>query len=216
MIVILREISRTFRSVTVLSDALSTQTFFINVHLLRAVIGDNPRHNGKHMVDNWPLFVHLIKPPEVVEQAPAHLAKLAEEVCRIGEADEVPIIFSMSDAATIIDAVPLAAVLLEYPVAYVPASAQQTSFLEGATLDVYECILTWTPAGAYPAGLQRGKHTLLKFSCPNTIGTTHPELSSDRLARRLKSRFQPRLQQIGFSCALSVIHTTETHDRVAL
>ncbi|KAM6494315.1 hypothetical protein JOM56_010676, partial [Amanita muscaria] len=55
--------------------------------------------------------------------------------------------------------VPIAAVLIEYPLAYVPDTTL-TSFLHQIPLDVYECTV------------RIGSHThiLLKFSCPAVLG----------------------------------------------
>lgn len=104
--------------------------------------------------------------------------------------------------------VPLAAVLIEYPVAYVPFSAEQTSFLSGQPLDVYECVLL------YAKGQHR--HTLLKFSCPSIIAAQNHFFSPNAVVERLKSRFTPRLQRVDESWSVDVVVSSETHDRVAL
>jgi hypothetical protein len=106
--------------------------------------------------------------------------------------------------------IPVAAILLEYPVAYVPTSSagDQTAFLSRELLDVYECLLM--NAGTL------NRHTLLKFSCPNIIGIEHTELSPKRLIERMKERFVPRLQIVDSRITLDIQVLAEKFDRVAL
>ena len=110
----------------------------------------------------------------------------------------------------ITELVPLAAILLEYPLAYVPISSDQTSFLAGVPLDVYECVLTC------PSMLKAPEHILMKFSCPSVLAATNLELSVSRLEERLNARFAPRLKQAGLSGTFQIRHSTETLARVAL
>ncbi|KAG2338464.1 hypothetical protein BDR05DRAFT_847251, partial [Suillus weaverae] len=110
--------------------------------------------------------------------------------------------------------VPLAATLIGYPVAYVPISADQTSFLSGQPLDVYEAIVV--PATSCSPSLQSSdqSHTLLKFSCPCLLAGTNRELLPERVTKRLQSQFRESLSSIGSS--LMVHHHVEVMDRVAL
>lgn len=106
--------------------------------------------------------------------------------------------------------VPLAAILLDYPVAYVPTSCDQTAFLSGETLDVYECRLV------HPGHSTVDGHTLLKFSCPNATGVEYSYLSPQRLVDRMKERFVTKLQAIDSRITLDINTSTEKFDRVAL
>lgn len=108
------------------------------------------------------------------------------------------------------DAVPLAAILLEYPVAYVPTSSAETSFLSGEALVVCECYLEQELT---PSPL---RHTLIKFSCPNSIAQNNEHLSPRRLAQRLQEHFAPRVGEMGEAVSLKIHISTETLDRVAL
>lgn len=100
--------------------------------------------------------------------------------------------------------VPLAGLLLEYTVAYVPPRAPHTvGYLGGVALDVYEC----TPEG--------GASTLLKFSCPHELGERYEHLQPETVCARLRARFAPRLQTAGLG-ELVITHCVETLDRVAL
>jgi hypothetical protein len=121
--------------------------------------------------------------------------------------------FSFADGLTQEILVPLAATLINYPVAYVPISAVQTSFLGGQPLDVYE--VTVLPEPPRTSSLQNHRqHTLLKFSCPCSLAERDHELSPERITDRLQSQFQGRLFSVGLS--LSVHHQVEILDRVAL
>ena len=106
--------------------------------------------------------------------------------------------------------IPIAAILLEYPVAYVPTSSDQTAFLSREPLDIYECRLVHTETEV------PNQHTFLKFSCPSTIGVKHMELSPQKLTERMKERFIPRLQKVGDSITVDIHVSTEKFDRVAL
>jgi hypothetical protein len=104
--------------------------------------------------------------------------------------------------------IPLAAFLLEYPVAYVPASAHQTTFLPGECLDVYDCTLV---SEAVP-----NSHSLLKFSCPHQLGLEHMVISPVRLMGEMKLRYETRLKDMGCNWIFGIQHHTESFDRVAL
>lgn len=128
-----------------------------------------------------------------------------------------PVASSLQPSLDLTDIVPLAAFLLEYPVAYVPASADQTSFLEGVPLDVYQCTFVSRPAGSQCPDSTNVEHSLLKFSCPSIVGSVEAELSPPRLVERLKSRFGARLEgEAGLAGSIIVRHHVETHARVSL
>ena len=115
--------------------------------------------------------------------------------------------------------VPLAAFLIEYPIAYVPAggaSAPIPAYLSGVPLDIYECAIEpGTPAPNSASGVVPKRSTLLKFSCPRTLGEEHSELAPKRMREKLQARFGPRLRTAGVG-ELIVDHSIETLDRVAL
>lgn len=119
----------------------------------------------------------------------------------------------LSDTFTEEILIPLAAVTIDYPVAYVPASSAQTSFLEGEALDIY----TISFKGTTPSDstLRLGKeHVLMKFSCPQVLVSHYAELSPGALIEKLQVKFTARLGRIGMR--ILVTHHTETLDRVAL
>jgi len=102
--------------------------------------------------------------------------------------------------------IPLAALLLEYPVGYVPLDPHQTTFLSNIPLDVYECVLE--DSGE--------EHTLLKFSCPQHVGRSVARLAPDEVRGRLEDRFRPRLEAVEYPGSLKVRCTQETLPRVGL
>lgn len=120
------------------------------------------------------------------------------------------ILVNVSRQLTIEDMVPLAAVLLEYPVAYVPISSEQTAFLGGEPLIICECHLV--DAALVPPV----RHSLIKFSCPRVIGQEHDRLTSRQLTERLRERFIPRIRDADTRLILDIEISMETLDRVAL
>lgn len=116
---------------------------------------------------------------------------------------------SLSRKLRVEDAVPLAAILLEYPVAYVPTSPD-TSFLGGEVLTVCECYLEQEGTSTH------FRHTLIKFSCPDSITRSCEHMSSGLLTHRLKERFAPRIRKMDESLILRVHISREMLNRVAL
>jgi hypothetical protein len=107
--------------------------------------------------------------------------------------------------------VPLAALLLEYPVAYVPddLSSNPSGFLDGIELDVYSCAMKWEEAEQTPGSTKT--HTFMQFSCPRSMKEEIGDIAND-----LRERFTTRFISAGLQCELIVSHRTECLDRVAL
>ncbi|KAL1745110.1 hypothetical protein HDZ31DRAFT_63442 [Schizophyllum fasciatum] len=102
--------------------------------------------------------------------------------------------------------VPLAAFLLEYPVAYVP-STQHSVFLSQVPLDVHEVMLHFGSS----------THSILKFSVPCHIAAGNPLLSPDALQQSLRDEYSRRVHRAyGESVSVSAMHSVKTQDRVAL
>jgi len=105
--------------------------------------------------------------------------------------------------------VPLAAVLLDYAVAYVP-SAGYENVLSGIPLDFYECILAYHKAGG-----QEATHTVMKFSCPAGLAQGGPT-GSERIIQALQTMFAERLLSSGDeTMAVTVVYTVQSLDHVA-
>lgn len=121
--------------------------------------------------------------------------------------------YSMPDDLTQELLIPLAGILLDYPVAYVPMSAQQNTFLPGEPLDVYEVAFKSLSAD-FSSSSGTSELVFIKFSCPRRVADKDSTLSPACLLRLLEHKFRPRLENIGAS--VSVGHYTETLDRVAL
>ena len=108
------------------------------------------------------------------------------------------------DLSSPVDAVPFAAIVLEFPIAYIPCSPEQTSFLENTPLDIYECSLP------LQFGEHELEHVMLKFSCPSEL--TEP----DKIKKRLQERFSQRVHARGMTGEMVIKKTRVTLDRVAL
>lgn len=120
---------------------------------------------------------------------------------------------SLSDTFTQEILVPLAAVMIDYPVAYFPACSTQTSFLEGEALDIYTISFKPIITPDCTPGLGK-EHVFLKFSCPQVLASNYAELSPATVIEKLRVKFTAGLARIG-TC-VSVTHLTETLDRAAL
>lgn len=124
------------------------------------------------------------------------------------------LVLSLSEVFTEEILIPLAAVVIDYPVAYFPAFPVQTSFLEGEALDIYTVSFKWiTNTSDFTLDFGR-EHVLLKFSCPQVLASNYAELSPSIVIRKLKVKFAASLGRIG-TCVF-VTHRTETLERVAL
>ncbi|KAJ7134657.1 hypothetical protein C8R44DRAFT_771081 [Mycena epipterygia] len=180
----LREIDPIFDGVEHLFEPCSQQSFFVNT-------AQCPEASGSA---TDVAFVVLREDPWLLACAPPDVLDALRAL-----ATTPPTLPRDLEPRT---AIPLAAVLLGYPVAYVPSEA---AFLAQTPLDVYACTVcasTW-------------EHTLLKFSCPAALAVAHPaRLAPARIIANLTARFEPRARELGLT--LVVNHSTEIMDRVAL
>lgn len=204
----LRSKSATFADIVHWYHPSSLQSFIVNSRALRTFA-------RTLLEDNTAVtYVLLGATPTLLNSTP----KTVLDVIWAMNADmlesQAKVSFSFIDGLTQENLVPLAATLIGYPVAYVPISVDQTSFLSGHSLDVYEA--TVVPAASCTSSLQSSNqsHILLKFSCPRSLSETNRELFPERITKRLQSQFLERLSSIGSS--LLVHHHVEVVDRVAL
>jgi hypothetical protein len=118
--------------------------------------------------------------------------------------------------------VPLAAVLLDYSIGYVPESESDLGLAttpDSFPMHFFECILTFCD-GYEKLGEQRIVHrdlkscTIMKFSCPVAKDAS---LQPEKLVNHLDELFSKRLKSIGDPTLLSVeiCHTTHILDRLA-
>lgn len=113
--------------------------------------------------------------------------------------------------------VPLAALVLEYPVAYCPPVTVSSPFLSSVTLDVYQVCLKLQMSPDLKG--DTSNHSILKFSCPSELGISYPErLSPVIMMEKLQSFFDSRLADWTpqSTAVVTVHHDIETLDRVAL
>ncbi|KAH9936367.1 uncharacterized protein B0H18DRAFT_321419 [Fomitopsis serialis] len=216
----LRQVVPALEDVIILHEPISDQLFFVNFALLEARcaripgLGDHPRRQDDP--HGWPFFVQLSEVPTLVE-FPTLIASLLREVCARGEKSaglSRPIALTITQPLDVVDLVPLAAALLEYPVAYVPADADQTAFLTGVPLDVYDCVVSFIGASddeAHPEDAR--EHTLLKFSSPSCLSEQSTGLLPAKVMEALRDRFGPRLNaaegQWSLACGTRRRHTIE-------
>ncbi|OBZ71347.1 hypothetical protein A0H81_08448 [Grifola frondosa] len=204
-----------FQDIVLVHEPNSQGIFFVNIKLLRLPSGPDSYSDllSGRADYAWTSFILLSQQPTLLESMPPHLTSLLMQLCSLKDSSSpLPpsVTLSLSQPLQITETVPFAGFILEYPVAYVPTSADQTSFLAGVPLDVYECVLL------DPDCTGEEEHTMLKFSCPCTVGAAQESLSPSRLPEILQSHFEPRLKYAGFLGSLVVRHHTETLARVAL
>lgn len=113
--------------------------------------------------------------------------------------------------------VPLAAIFLDYPVAYVPSSENQVSFLNSVPLVVYQCQINTQKELVKGLPVQTEEHTLLAFSCPTSLADDPSSKTSvQRITNHLKSTFGPRIAKSFPESTLQVNYKHITLDCVAL
>ncbi|KAF7298958.1 Thioredoxin-domain-containing protein [Mycena indigotica] len=177
----LRAVSAEFTRIKHIFESTSSQSFFVNLDQLEMqnlkdirfiFLGETPQRVAEPPVDVQSALLHL----KATSSFPGDLGPLTS--------------------------IPLAALLLGYPVAYIVADTTSV-FLSHTPLDVYLCSIS-SPKWADP-------HTMIKFSCPAGLSE---QLSPLQVTAQLKNRFQQRITDLGLE--LSVLHHVETLDRVAL
>lgn len=157
--------------------------------------------------DRAPLIVSQSRePPDMLREALRDVRFLMAE-----SPDALSL--SLSDTFTQEILIPLAAVMIDYPVAYFPACSAQTSFLEGEALDIYTISFKAITTSDSTSGFGK-EYTFLKFSCPQVLVSNYAELSPATVIEKLRVKFTAGLSRIG--TRVSVTHRTETLDRVAL
>lgn len=113
--------------------------------------------------------------------------------------------------------VPLAAILLDYPVAYVPSSENQVSFLNSVPLVVFRCQINTQKERVKGLPVHKEEHNFLAFSCPTSLADdTSSNASIQRIITHLESSFGPRIAE---SFPRSTLHAGYKHitlDCVAL
>ncbi|KAJ3996914.1 hypothetical protein F5050DRAFT_1807297 [Lentinula boryana] len=227
----LKQKSNLLRDVVHVYEPCSEQSFLINpLRLLaRYPIEDVANSQLTEWPFSLPIFVSTNSPPEVLYTPPEGLFAIVQDLIlqisnpssTLNQSSTIILPQGLSASLT----VPLAAILLEYPVAYCPSATIGSPFLTSVTLDVYEVRLMLnsedvdtssqrkpTPS---PEDEERDHRSVLKFSCPSGLGHSSPNLSHQTIKEQLQSCFDHRLANF-LHRDLSVHHTIETLDRVAL
>ncbi|KAH7910830.1 hypothetical protein BJ138DRAFT_1008006 [Hygrophoropsis aurantiaca] len=190
-----------------LHDPTSMQSFILNTRLLDGLGDGYGAASSKKSGDPWTTCVRLDNPPVALASPPDQVIQTLRNLqLAVHMRENGLLTINLPKDLTITTLVPLAAYLLEYPVALVPSSDEAISHLSGESLHVYEAIIHGSSGS--------DSHTFLKFSCPAVVSDEALQLLPAQLIRRLHSRFDSRLADIGMS--LTVQHHTVTLDRVAL
>ena len=138
------------------------------------------------------------------------------------ENQELPLSLTLPESLGFDVTVPLAAVILDYDVAYAPVISSHFGsfpmFLSGVPVSTYECILHLE---LDVAGLsnppEMSRITVMKFSCPKPLEDVNPQrFLPDVISERLTNRLRSRLTETGVKAAVEVIHETAVYERLAL
>ncbi|KAN0087636.1 hypothetical protein V8E55_006257 [Tylopilus felleus] len=205
LLMALRKKSAVFKDVVCWHHVPTSQSFVVHVPHLQAKI--TALLDGVEAC----VFIRLAERPSVSRDPPGALQDALGGMRFAMTESPDTLVLSLSELFTEEVLIPLAAVVIDYPVAYFPAFPAQTSFLEGEPLDVYTVSFEWTSESTSSLV---GEHVLLKFSCPQILASSHAELSPRTVIRNLHVKFAAVLERIGAS--ISVTHRTETLERVAL
>ncbi|KAG6890622.1 hypothetical protein C0995_006598 [Termitomyces sp. Mi166 len=189
-----------FDSVVHVYEPASEQSFFVNIPMLL----------DRHIPDGKTAYVRLGPGPSsfsLIADPPLDLINALNSLKEgVAAQTTFPPSFTMKSNLPAESAIPLAAVLLEYPVAYVPTTLD-SPFLSKVTLDVYECILSFGET----------VHTLFKFSCPSELGQQYSHIfSSSQIIASLTDNYLPRICTMAPTVSFEVLHTSQNLDRVAL
>ncbi|KAF4617287.1 hypothetical protein D9613_006112 [Agrocybe pediades] len=163
-------------------------------------------------------FILLQSPLKILKEPPENVLKLIRTICQVAELSWGTLSFSLcDDSAEAL--VPLAAIMLDYPVAYVPCMSQN-NVLGGRQLDFYEFLLTIDAPNEDWAGEKA--HTIMKFSCPAELreesNPSNPSnhLCPEHLKEAMAHMFQTRLRKIkGSSKQVGVLHSTHALSHVS-
>jgi len=202
--------SSAFKDVVLWNHSSAMQSFIVNVPLLEAKLA------GLTKGIEQCVFVHLHDSDDYFSVSSKTLDAIQDVLLKMQTSMAVSpdiLSFTLPEALTQEVLVPLAAVVIDYPVAYVPASSEQTSFLSGEALDVYNVSFKCPSSSDSASNLQK-EHVILMFSCPRVLVSKHAELSPAALTEKLRVKFESRLESVGIH--MSVTHHTQTLDRVAL
>ncbi|EGO23800.1 hypothetical protein SERLADRAFT_392261, partial [Serpula lacrymans var. lacrymans S7.9] len=110
----------------------------------------------------WTTFVQLDDIPIVLDAPPTGLCQVLDEFHSVPDLQSA-LSMTLPSGLTQQTLVCLAGLLIDYPIAYVPRSQDQTSFLSNIPLDIYEVILEVDEN----VSRSEKQHTVLKFTCPS-------------------------------------------------
>ncbi|KAI0695991.1 hypothetical protein BC835DRAFT_1414534 [Cytidiella melzeri] len=198
-LVSLREVISAFQPVVLTYVVACDDHFFINRPLFLKRFPVHHEHNRAGQPSDWVRFVSLAETNPTVTLLPQGVNTLLNTLtalCTMYNTPTCPPLLVLDVAhhkIPAMDLIPFTALLLEYPVAYVPDTASSMS------------------SGEIQAAVGTSAHTFMQFSCPRSLTEETGDLTS-----RLRERFVTRINDAGLQCELLVTSRTERLDRVAL
>ncbi|KAH9480664.1 hypothetical protein JR316_0007264 [Psilocybe cubensis] len=211
-----------FASVLHLFEPSFDQSFFVNTRLLfhRIESFNQPATclSFQEHIGLRPVFVHLGASFEIVDP-PTQIVQLLVSLLDLVSTSPTPSSHTLPSDIPMELAVALAAIFLDYPIAYVPSVSHQNA-LSGKPLDFYECSLTYFEGnGRREENPREITHTIMKFSSPVELWTCRPneymQLQPQSVIENLRNMFQKRIQNLRGVRIIAVEHCTRTLQHVA-
>ncbi|KAF9046596.1 hypothetical protein BJ165DRAFT_1178222 [Panaeolus papilionaceus] len=197
-----------FSEVIHLHEPVSQQSFFLNTRLTAASLS-RTLLGADHGSDDI-AFIKLSEPPEIMDGPPDTVLQVCTTLSQ--QLSDLPLStsFSLPENTPATVSVPVAAILLDYPVAYVPNSTDGGP-LSNVSLNFYEAILTWSSEVTPTKHNKRDitQHSVMKFSCPSSLSEVD-HLSPRAITNRLQIMFQERSTANGVDGSIEIIHSTAT------
>ncbi|KZT25408.1 hypothetical protein NEOLEDRAFT_1065507, partial [Neolentinus lepideus HHB14362 ss-1] len=208
----LREKNDLFNPLTHVCERSSDQSFFVNLDLIHgrfSSINDTCNELG-----SWVTFIQLDGPVSRIIKPPAAVISLLSQILNRIPSPPATLELTLQDSYGPESLVPLAALLLEYPIAYTVTSTSSQAILGGVPLDVYQCIVKH-PAVSTHASTQQEDTSLIKFSCPSHLAASNSHLRPSRIVDKVSKRFLNRIQRLA-DVRMDIRYHVEGLDRIAL
>ncbi|TFK25413.1 hypothetical protein FA15DRAFT_687016 [Coprinopsis marcescibilis] len=202
----------------------SEQSFLVNRNLVPLRLGPllELNYNGVS-----PTFVEVSPPShfkhlEVVPEALCSVLRYLVDKFRLDSNTGVPYSLSLPKNLHIELTVPLAAILLDYAVAYVPSIFEEDAetshkFLAGVAVATYECTLTLGFTNKQQEGLEP-EVRVMKFSCPRSLEESQPDrYSPEAISESVLKELERRIALTSSDCVVARLrHEYVTYDRLAM
>ncbi|PPR04103.1 hypothetical protein CVT24_010676 [Panaeolus cyanescens] len=187
----------------------ASEEFFIQHHIRETVWRSRDRRSA--LLNS--IFELLIETTELkkLRVVPEPILQCCSYLQEYLSAAPVPLSISFPEDMSTTVAVPVAGVLLDYLVAYVPESAEAAP-LSNISLDFYEVIIIskghTPPSRTGTKGTtDTFRHSIMKFSCTSSLSGME-DLQPQTIIDRLQTLFEGRLKESNVHGSIEIVHST--------